>query len=102
MCIHNKIILILKCANLLEKGNFIGFWEEYLSAPESLFSPAVGFVDFIRQYITSALSNCFKIISKKFLQQQLGLNDTSIVQYCNTCKVVEKVLLLLLLLLLLL
>ncbi len=88
---NSNIVLIQKCADLLERGKFNQFWEEYVSAPQSLFAQAENFVHAIRLFILSNLRDTFKNISKSLFMQQLGLNDTSIIAYCESNKLVEKV-----------
>lgn len=90
---NSNVMLIQKCADLLERGKFHQFWEEYVTAPQTLFSQANGFVDFIRLFILSNLRDTFKTIPKNMFQQQLGLNDSTIVAFCDSNKLVEKVVL---------
>jgi hypothetical protein len=89
----SKIQLIKKCANLLERGKFLEFWEEYTkpSTPETLFSHAAGFVESIRGFILGSLSETFKNIPKTDFQQHLGLNENSIVVFCTTNSYIEKI-----------
>lgn len=86
-----KIVLIKNCASLLESGKFLEFWEEYISAPEALFSQALGFVEAIRVFILATLSVTFKNISKDAFMQHLGLNDSSIVAFCASNDYIEKI-----------
>lgn len=88
-----KIQLVKKCANLLERGKFLEFWEEYTSpeTPETLFSQAQGFVDSIRAFILSSLSQTFKNIPKEEFQQHLGLNENSIAIFCKSNPYIEKI-----------
>ena len=88
---HARITAIQECANLLERGHFLGFWEHFLNAPEGLFTSAVGFVDFIRMFILSTLRNTYTAIPKKLFAEQLGLNETSIEAFCEGNKFIEKV-----------
>jgi hypothetical protein len=88
---NSNIVLIQKCADLLERGKFNQFWEEYVSGPQSLFVQAENFVHAIRLFILSNLRDTFKNISKALFMQQLGLNDSSIIAYCESNKLVEKV-----------
>lgn len=87
----DKIVLIKKCASLLESGKFHDFWEEYISAPETLFSQAGGFVESIRVFILATLSETYKNMSKESFMQHLGLNDSSIVAFCASNKYIEKI-----------
>lgn len=86
-----KISLIRKCANLLERGKYLEFWEEFVSAPDTLFSPAAGFVEAIRHFILSSLSETFKSINRATFQEQLGVNEKSIVEFCSDNKFIEKI-----------
>ncbi len=88
---NSNVMLIQKCADFLERGKFHQFWEEYVTAPETLFSQANGFVDFIRLFILSNLRDTFKNIPKTLFQQQLGLNESSIVSFCESNKLIDKV-----------
>lgn len=89
---NTNIKSIQKCADLLERGKFFEFWEEYVNAPESLYTPVAGFVDAIRFFILSNIRDTYKSIPKSVLQQQLGLNDSGLIAYCDSNKFVEKVL----------
>ena len=87
---HESIVRIKKCADALERGKFHQFWEEYVGS-QALFSQANGFVDFIRVFILSNLRDTFKTLPKNLFQQQLGLNDSSVVSFCESNKLVEKI-----------
>ncbi len=89
---HAHIQAIQECAGLLERGHFLGFWEHFVSeSANSLFAPAVGFVDFIRMFILGNLRDTYTAIPKKLFAQQLGLNETSIEPFCEGNKFIEKV-----------
>ena len=76
---------------LNDSGKFHDFWEEYISAPETLFSQAGGFVESIRVFILATLSETYKNMSKESFMQHLGLNDSSIVAFCASNKYIEKI-----------
>lgn len=88
---QTKIKVIQECANYLEKGRYTDFWEEYISAPEALFSAANGFVDFIRIYILGNLRETYSSMPNTLFAQQLGLNESSVEPFCNGNKFIDKV-----------
>lgn len=85
----NKISLVFVCAELLERGKYTEFWEEYINA-QNVFKAAVGFVDAIRKIILSNLRSTFVAVPKSLFAQQLGLNDTDVEPFCQN-KFVDKV-----------
>lgn len=85
-----SIMTIQECADLLERGKYREFWEKYVPAVE-IFSEAAGFVDSIRLFILISLSDTFKTIQKQLFQQQLGLDQSSIVAFCESNKFIEKI-----------
>ncbi len=91
-CIGNsRIAVVQQCANYLETGRYTDFWEEYISAPENLFTTANGFVDFIRRYILGNLRDTYTAMPSSLFAQQLGLNESSVETFCNGNKFIEKV-----------
>lgn len=87
---HESVTRIKKCADALERGKFHQFWEEYVGS-QAIFAQANGFVDSIRLFILSNLRDTFKTMPKNLFQQQLGLNDSSVVSFCESNKLVEKI-----------
>lgn len=87
---NNNIITIRSCADLLERGKFREFWELFV-LNTALFSEAQGFVDYVRVYIISNLRDTFKNIHTSLFQQYLGLDDNSVILFCNTNKSIEKI-----------
>jgi len=85
-----NIAVIRKAADSLERGKFREFWEQFVPA-QALFTEAVGFVDSIRLFIVSNLRDTFKSIPKALFQQQLGLDEVSVVSFCDSNKFIEKV-----------
>lgn len=85
-----NIAVIQKSADSLERGKFREFWEQFVPA-QTLFTEAVGFVDSIRLFIVSNLRDTFKSIPKALFQQQLGLDEASVVSFCDSNKFIEKV-----------
>jgi translation initiation factor 3 subunit K len=91
-CVGNSRIQVIQdCATCLEKGRYTDFWEEYISAPENLFTPANGFVDFIRRYILGNLRDTYTAMPSSLFAQQLGLNESNVEAFCNGNKFIEKV-----------
>lgn len=88
---HSRVLVVQECANCLEKGRYTDFWEEYISAPENLFTSANGFVDFIRRYILGNLRDTYTAMPSALFAQQLGLNESSVEAFCNGNKFIEKV-----------
>ncbi len=88
---QTKIKAIQECASFLEKGRYTDFWEEYISAPEALFSAVNGFVDFIRIYILGNLRETYSSMPNTLFAQQLGLNESSVEPFCNGNKFIDKV-----------
>lgn len=87
---NSKIVTVQKSADMLERGRFREFWEQYVTAQE-LFSEAAGFVDSIRLFIISNLRDTFKDMPKALFQQQLGLDNVTVVSFCDSNKFIEKV-----------
>lgn len=87
---NQNIVTVQKCADALERGKFREFWELYVPA-QALFAEATGFVDAVRLFIVSNLRDTFKTIPKGLFQQQLGLDDVSVVSFCESNKFIEKV-----------
>jgi hypothetical protein len=86
----SKIVTVQKCADLLERGRFREFWEQYIHA-QGMFSEAVGFVDSIRLFIVGNLRDTFKDMPKALFEQQLGLDNKTVVSFCDSNKFIEKV-----------
>lgn len=85
-----NIVTVQKCADALERGKFREFWELYVPS-QTLFAEAAGFVEAVRLFIVSNLRDTFKSIPKVLFQQQLGLDDVSVVSFCESNKFIEKV-----------
>lgn len=85
-----NIAVIRAAADSLERGKFREFWGQFVPA-QALFTEAVGFVDSIRRFIVSNLRDTFKSIPKALFQQQLGLDEASLVSFCDSNKFIEKV-----------
>lgn len=90
MMTNPNVIIIKKCASLLERGKFRDFWEQFVQS-QTLFAEAQGFVDYIRVFIVSNLRDTFKNIPKAVFQQQVSLDDTNVVLFCNSNKMIEKI-----------
>lgn len=86
-----KLQQIQKFADHLERAEFVEFWELYKSADKSITANAVGFEDSIRNFIVSNTRETFRNISKKLLQQFLGLSDSEIDGYCSKCSHVDQI-----------
>jgi CSN8/PSMD8/EIF3K family len=87
-----KLKQVQKFADLLERAEFLKFWEEYSAPEQSITAPAVGFADFIRSFIMSNTRDTFRNISKDLLQQFLGLSAAETDSFCRSSPFVEQVL----------
>jgi hypothetical protein len=87
---NQNVATVQKLADLLERGKFREFWEQYVPA-QSIFSEAVGFVDAVRLFMVSNLRDTFKDMPKALFQQQLGLDDVTVTSFCDSNKFIEKV-----------
>ena len=87
-----KLKQIQKFADLLERAEFVKFWEEYTASDKSLTDPAAGFVDAIRTFIVSTTAQTFRNISKDQLRQFLGFATVADVDtFCKTCASIDQV-----------
>ncbi len=88
---HSDVVLLLKCADLLERGKFGEFWELYVSVPDSFFGAAVGFVDVVRIFILANMRDTFRTVPCIYFQNSLGLDGPSVITYCKNNEFIEKV-----------
>ena len=90
MVSNENIVTIQKCVDALEKGKFRDFWQLYVPT-QALFADAVGFVEMVRLFIVSNLRDTFKNMPQGIFTQQLGLDNVSVVSFCDSNKFIEKV-----------
>ena len=90
MVTASSIIIVQKCADLLESGKFREFWEQFVPS-HTVFSQATGFVDSVRLFIVSNLRDTFRNIPKALFQERLGLDEKSLTSFCDSNKFIEKV-----------
>lgn len=73
-----KVAVLIKCADMLERAQFRGFWNEIKGeeiAP--LVSGINNFEDCIRTFMLGVVSKTFKNIAKPTLLGNLGLSDNN-------------------------
>lgn len=89
---QDKLKQIQKFADLLERAEFVKFWEEYAASDKSVTDVAAGFVEAVRTYIASTTRDTFRNISREQLRQFLGLGGVAEVDaFCKTCACVEQI-----------
>jgi CSN8/PSMD8/EIF3K family len=88
-----KLKQVQKFADLLERAEFLKFWEEYSAPEQSITASAIGFADYVRSFIMSNTRDTFRNISKDLLQQFLGLSAAETDTFCRSSPFVEQVLL---------
>ena len=74
---------MLKRSDLLERGQYIEFWESY---PEGEIFSSPNFIKAIKNFILINISDTFKSITKDHFKSALGLNDNEITSFANDNK----------------
>jgi hypothetical protein len=87
---NQKIILIQKSADLLEKGDYKSFWAEFSASPQ-LFNTALGFAEAVRSFILNILRDTFKTIPLAIFLAQLGLKESELVSFASSSNLIEKI-----------
>jgi hypothetical protein len=91
LSLQPKLKQVKKLADLLERAEFIKFWEEYKVGDQTVTAAADGFLDSVRAFIMSSTRDTFRNISKEHLQQFLGLSSSETEDFCKSSPIVEQV-----------
>lgn len=87
---NDKLVLVQKYAELLEKSLYKEFWAEFATSG-STFSNAVGFEGAMRQCIVLNMSLAFRDVSMEVLVPMMGLGPDALQAYLKECSLVEAV-----------
>lgn len=87
---NEKLVLVQKYAELLEKSLYKEFWAEFATSG-STFSLAVGFEGAMRQCIVLTMSLAFRDVSMEVLAPMVGLGPDALQAYLKQCALVEAV-----------
>ena len=73
---NDKIAVLIKCADLLEKAKFPTFWSEIrCDTTAAVLKDIKGFEDSVRGFVLTVVSKTFKNIEKSTLLGMLGLSE---------------------------
>jgi hypothetical protein len=85
-----KLTLIQKFAEFVEKAQYSNFWAEYAKS-SPLVAHAVGFENALRNAIVQNISNTFRDIETSVLAPMLGLDGEALNSFLSSSPVVESV-----------